>query len=489
MGELHLTPFLLGGAALASLVTGVFSLRLGATGRRRWLLLGVAFVGNAVALAMIVLVGDATVLAAGLLAASFTAAAVAVFLIPRPPLAFGPSRLSTGVSRSSTSGERRFRRLVEHAWDAFVLADASGTITFASGSLRRLLGYSAEDALGQSIFDVVFHEDVAAARAAFHEVLQQSGAQMAQEFRATRGDGSVCWLEVTGTNLIADASVRAVIVNLRDVTDRKEAEEALLRSEQGYRRLVEHAIYGVYRSDRAGRFLAVNPALVRMLGYASEEELLEVDVATQVYVDPAQQQALIEGHWDADRIKGVEVEWQRRDGSRLLVWLSGRALRDDRGRLHAFEMIAEDVTERRTLEAQLRQAQKMEALGQLAGGIAHDFNNLLTVILANVDSIAVTVGGSGNPIREELDDMRQSAGHGRDLVKKLLGYGRRDMLEVHPINLVSLVQDLVPTLKRVLPASIDVRLSASINEMVIEADGGAIQQILFNLATNARDAM
>ena len=489
MGELHLTPFLLGGAALASLVTGVFSLRLGATGRRRWLVLGVAFVGNAVALAMIVLVGDATPLAAGLLAASFTAAAVAVFLIPRPPLAFGPLRLSTGVSRSSTSGERRFRRLVEHAWDAFVLADANGTITFASGSLRRLLGYSAEDALGRSIFDVVFHEDVAAARAAFHEVLQQSGTQTAQEFRATHGDGSVCWLEVTGTNLIADASVRAVIVNLRDVTDRKEAEEALLRSEQGYRRLVEHAIYGVYRSDRAGRFLAVNPALVRMLGYASEEELLEVDVATEVYVDPAQQQALIEGHWDADRIKGVEVEWQRRDGSHVLVWLSGRALRDDRGRLHAFEMIAEDVTERRTLEAQLRQAQKMEALGQLAGGIAHDFNNLLTVILANADSIAVTVGGSGNPVREELDDMRQSARHGRDLVKKLLGYGRRDMLEVHPINLVSLVQDLVPTLKRVLPASIDVRLSASINEMVIEADGGAIQQILFNLATNARDAM
>ncbi len=488
MGGLQLTPFLLGGAALASLVTGVLALRLAAQGERRWFFIGVAFAGNAVALAIIALVGDTTPLAVGLLAASVTAAAVGVspFRMLR-----GASRpaLSTGGSEPSPSGERRFRRLVEHAWDAFVLVDADGTIKFASASLRRLLGYSAEDVLGRSIFDAVYHDDVAEAQAAFHEILKQSGTQSFQEFRATRGDGSVCWLEVTGTNLIDDASVRAVIVNMRDVTDRKDAEKALVRSEEGYRGLVEHAIYGVYRSDLAGRFLAVNPALVKMLGYPSKEELLEVDVATDVYVDSAQRQGLIERYRDADRIKGVEVEWQRRDGSRLLVWLSGRALRDDRGRLHAFEMIAEDVTERRTLEAQLRQAQKMEAIGQLAGGIAHDFNNLLTVILANADIIEFTVGDEGNPVREELDDLRRSARDGRDLVKKLLGYGRRDMLEVRPINLAALVQDLVPTLKRVLPASIQVRFSSSINEAVIEADGGAIQQILFNLATNARDAM
>ncbi len=488
MGEPHLTPFLLGGAALASLVSGVLALRLGAQGTRRWLFVGVAFTGTAVALAMIVWAGDTTPFAAGLLAASFTTAAVAVspFRMFRGAFRSAPS---TGGSGSSASGERRFRRLVEHAWDAFVLVEADGTINFASASLRRLLGYSADDVLGRSIFDAVYHEDVAEARVALHDILKQPGTQSFHEFRATHGDGSVCWLEVTGTNLIDDASVRAVIVNMRDVTDRKDAEEALVRSEEGYRGLVEHAIYGVYRSDLGGRFLAVNPALVKMLGYPSKEELLAVDVATEVYVDPAQRQALLERYRDADRIKGVEVEWQRRDGSHLLVWLSGRALRDDRGRLHAFEMIAEDVTERRTLEAQLRQAQKMEAIGQLAGGIAHDFNNLLTVILANADIIEITVGEGGNPVREELDDLRQSAQHGRDLVKKLLGYGRRDMLEVRPINLAGLVQDLVPTLKRVLPASIQVRFSSSISEAVIEADGGAIQQILFNLATNARDAM
>jgi len=488
MGEPHLTPFLLGGAALASLVSGVFALRLGAQGERRWFLVGIAFTGTAVALAMIVLMGNATLLTAGLLVASFTTAAVAVSPFQMFRGASRPA-LSTSGSGPSPSGERRFRRLVEHAWDAFVLVKADGTISFASASLRRFLGYGAEDVLGRSVFDAVYPEDVAEARVAFHEILKQPGAQSFHEFRATHGDGSVCWLEVTGTNLIDDPSVRAVIVNMRDVTDRKGAEDALARSEEGYRGLVENAIYGVYRSDLAGRFLAVNPALVKMLGYSSKEELLAVDVATEVYVDPAQRQALIERYRDADRIEGVEVEWQRRDGSHLLVWLSGRALRDDRRRLHAFEMIAEDVTERRTLEAQLRQAQKMEAIGQLAGGIAHDFNNLLTVILANADIIEVTVGDGGSPVREEIDDLRQSAQHGRDLVKKLLGYGRRDTLEVRPINLAGLVHDLVPTLKRVLPASIQVRFSASINEAVIEADGGAIQQILFNLATNARDAM
>lgn len=452
---------------------------------------------NAIALSTIAVAATVSVVTAILLAAAAAMGAVVGYVLPQHGPAKAAFVLTTdetplgpsGERRFRTSGERRFRRLVEHAWDAFILVDADGVVAFASDSIRRLLGQNVDDVIGQSIYDVLFDDEAPEGRESLREALFGARSQASHEIRATHMDGSIRWMEVTGTNFVDDPSVRAVVVNLRDVTARKEAEEALERSEEDYLGLVEDAIYGVYRSDPAGRFLAVNRALVRMLGYSSEEELLSVDVTTDVYADPMQRRVLIEQYRNAERIKGLEVEWKRRDGSKVLVWLSGRTIHDDRGVLVGFEMIAEDVTERRTLEAQLRQAQKMEAIGQLAGGIAHDFNNLLTVILANADIIEVTVGETDNPVKEELDDLRRSALHGRDLVKKLLGYGRRDMLEVRPVNLTELVNDTMMTLRRVLPASIDVRFSTGITDAVIEADGGAIQQILFNLATNARDAM
>ena len=484
-----LTSALLAGAAVASFVTAFFAFGHRAAGRRQSLL-AVAFTVSGAALTTMAVVPDATAIVASLWIVAFGITTVAVFPgqgRPRLRLTGGSFLSHVLTPGSSASGDRHPRGLVQYAGDAFVLVDAKGVITFASESIRRVLGHHSDEVVGRSVFDAVFDDDVGEARAVFQTILDQRAGSAFIALRANHVDGSTRWLEVAGTNLIEDESVRAIVLNLRDLSEQRHAEEALRRSEAGYRGLVENAIYGVYRSDPAGHFLTVNPALVRMLGYDSEEELLALDVATDVYVDPHHRKALIERYHDADRITGVEVEWKRRDGSRILIWLSGNAQRDDRGRVQSFEMIVEDITERRTLEAQLRQAQKMEAIGQLAGGIAHDFNNLLTVILANADIIEVTVGES--PVREELHDLRGSAQHGRDLVKKLLGYGRRDMLEVRPINLTELVQDMLSTLKRVLPASIEIRFSASVTETVIEADTGAIQQMLFNLATNARDAM
>jgi PAS domain S-box-containing protein len=270
--------------------------------------------------------------------------------------------------------------------------------------------------------------------------------------------------------------------------ERSRAEEALRRSEGSYRALVEHAMYGIYRSTPAGRFEAVNPALVKMLRCGSEEEVLALDIARDVYVDPVVRERLIEQVRGADQIVGVEVEWKRQDGMPFTVRLSGRPVREG-GEIVAFEMIAEDVAERRALEDQLRHAQKMEAIGQLTGGIAHDFNNLLTVILANADMLERGLPKDDGELAEDLTDLRRAAQRGGDMVRKLLGYSRRGMIALRPLNIATVVADVLPTMRRILPENIEVRFLPRAADAMVQADEGALEQILFNLATNARDAM
>ena len=277
--------------------------------------------------------------------------------------------------------------------------------------------------------------------------------------------------------------------SFRDVTRQRRAEEALRHSETSYRALVEHAIYGIYRSTPDGHFVSVNRALVRMLGYESEEDLLEADMRRDIYIDPQLRDRLVQRYAGVERIEELEVEWKCKDGTPILVRLSGRPIYSSSGEIESFEMIVEDITDRKALEAQLRQAQKMEAIGQLTGGIAHDFNNLLTVILANADIIERGLPEGCEGLCDDIGDLRRAAQRGSEMIKKLLGFSRRGMLVRKPINLTQLVSDLLPTLRRVLPENIAVRFLVRDRMSVVRADEGALEQILFNLATNSRDAM
>jgi len=260
-------------------------------------------------------------------------------------------------------------------------------------------------------------------------------------------------------------------------------------AEESYRSLTEGALYGIYRSTVDGRFLTVNPALVAMLGFGSSTELLAVDMARDIYAHPSERAKLIEKYRDRQKIEGVEVEWRRKDGSPVTVRLSGRPVKNTCGAVEYFEMIVEDVTERRALEAQLRQSQKMEAVGQLTGGIAHDFNNVLTVILANADLLEADLPAERVDLKGVLQETRTAAQRGSDLVKKLLGFSRRGKLEMRPIDLAQLVANLSGVLRRVLPENVEVAMRAEPPLDSAMADPGAVEQILLNLATNARDAM
>ncbi len=207
-------------------------------------------------------------------------------------------------------------------------------------------------------------------------ILDRSEYQL--ECRVVNAEGQSQWVELRG-QVLADPSgdSERVLGIAMDISKRRQAEEALGRSEHNFRSLVEHAPYGICRSNLYGELLNVNPALAEMLGYATVEELLEARSFAAIYADPEQYVAALDRFQSREKFSGVEAAWKRKDGGQITVRLSGRPVRNGG---EGLEIYAENLSEQRALELQFRQSQKMEAIGRLAGGIAHDFNNLLMVI-------------------------------------------------------------------------------------------------------------
>jgi PAS domain S-box-containing protein len=270
--------------------------------------------------------------------------------------------------------------------------------------------------------------------------------------------------------------------------ERKRAQEALRESEARYRKQVQGAVYGIYRSNVADRFLEVNPALVAMLGYNSAEELLALNLARDVYADPKERGRLIQSYRHSERVENVETRWKKKDGTPIEVRLSGRAVLDEKGEAEGFEMIAEDITERRNLEQQLRQSQKMEAVGRLAGGVAHDFNNLLTVI-KGYSELMLEQTIPGGPLRAEVEEVKNAADRAASLTRQLLAFSRQQLLAPKILDLNAAVRNMEQMLRRLLGE--DIELSTVLGEKLgqVKADPGQIEQVIMNLSVNSRDAM
>jgi len=201
----------------------------------------------------------------------------------------------------------------------------------------------------------------------------------------------------------------------------KRNELALRRSEARYRSLVQSSVYGIYRSSLEGRFLDVNPALITMLGYGSAEEVLLLDPERDVFAQTEEHDRLIEEFRRSGRLDGFEVKWKRKDGGAITVRISGRAVSSADEPADVLEAIAEDVTDRRALEDQFRQAQKMEAVGRLAGGVAHDFNNLLMVISGYAEVILAQLDPA-NALHEKGRAIQLAADPATTLTRQLLAF-------------------------------------------------------------------
>jgi PAS domain S-box-containing protein len=274
----------------------------------------------------------------------------------------------------------------------------------------------------------------------------------------------------------------------RDITERKRAEALLRAAEERYRSIIQNAVYGIYLSSPEGKFIEVNPALVRMLGYDSAQELMAVDIVNDIYVDKDERARLVNHHRDSKSLDGIEVRWKRKDGRVIDVRLSGAFLRDESGQNKGVEVIVEDITERKLLEEQLRQSQKMEAIGRLAGGVAHDFNNLLTAINGYAEVVLMQLT-QNNLLYKDIEEIRKAGQRAASLTNQLLAFSRRQIIQPRVLNINSVINDSLKMLRRLIGEDIELLTSLSPEAKRIKADPGQIEQVIMNLAINARDAM
>jgi two-component system, cell cycle sensor histidine kinase and response regulator CckA len=339
-------------------------------------------------------------------------------------LSIGTARLFRS-KRESALSEAWHRQLVETAAEGIWVHDEAGFITYANARMAEMLGLAVEDLVGRKVEEFFLPADLSMER--IRATNLRNGRKEHFDRRLRRSDGSEIWVLTCCNLIVFEASAgekpRALAM-MTDITERKRAEYALRRSEERFRNLFESVLEGVYQSTPDGRILAANPMLLRMLGLGNEAELNDVDIGHDLYVDPHIRQRLLEQLERDGGFQNVEYELRRRDGQAITVLENARVVRDENGSVLYYEGTLTDITPRKRMEEQLRQAQKVEALGRLAGSVAHDFNNVLTII-TGFAQLALSDLPPLHPARPSSEQVLEAADRAMALTKQLLLFSRR----------------------------------------------------------------
>jgi PAS domain S-box-containing protein len=390
---------------------------------------------------------------------------------------------------AAATSARSYRLLFESNPNPMWVFD-SETLQFlaVNDSAVEAYGYSRDEFLAMTIEAIRPPEDVAALR----EVAlgdgaspRERGLNVAGVWRHLRKDGSAIDVEVTSHAHTFNGRPARVVLAI-DVTERLRAEAALKRSEARYRDLFENATDLIATVDLDSRLTAVNRRFADALGYTAEEligrPLLDlVPPEWHEQVAAARRAKLDED--DASTI--YEHELVAKDGRRLTVEVSSRAITED-GRPAGVQAICRDITERRQLEEQLRQAQRLEAIGRLAGGVAHDFNNLLTVIGGYSEAL-LERNGAGS--ETELREISAAAERATALTGQLLAFSRRQVLQPRVVDVNAIVSGITPMLGRLIGEDVELATALDPSVKPVLADANQLEQVLVNLVVNARDAM
>lgn len=390
------------------------------------------------------------------------------------------------VEEELRQSQRRFRDLFENSPDAVFVEDLQGRVLDVNRSACTLHGMTREQLVGCNVIEtLVPPAHRAAAREQFEKLA--SGQVSRLESESLRADGRTVPVEIRAVRVDYDGSP-ALLFHVRDITERRAAEMALRSSETLFRSVWENSVDGMRLTDENGTIVAANQAFCRLVGMRPEQ--LEGKPLTVIYSTRQDWESMLHEH--CERFKAgiirekLELQWILHDNREVVFEVTDSYI-ESGGKPRLLLTLFRDATSHRRLEEQLRQSQKMEAIGQLAGGIAHDFNNILTIILGH--ATLLTMAKLDSKALISAQQIKQASERAAGLTRQLLAFGRKQLFNPRAVDLNRVVGKMTDLLARLLGEDISLQINFSSQPAVILADVSMVEQILLNLSVNSRDAM
>jgi len=400
-------------------------------------------------------------------------------------------RNASQISRllgQAQDAEDRYRTLFKLANDAITLLTPDGIILEASERWEKLIGVAPRELVGRHFLEFVTHSASVASLEDFRRLIG-SGAGRTDAVSLRCSDGGTVCVEFS-VSLVDIAGDQLVVAIGRDVTKEAAARAALTATEERYRTLLERIPDVVWTADVEGRVVFATPNLRTLIGRSIEEygaTTLEERVGWLHPDDRAAVAAAFRAFAGEGQAFDLEYRLRHKDGR--WIWVRNRSTaRYERDGVRYVEGMLSDITERKTLEESLCQAQKMEAIGQLTGGIAHDFNNILSAILAN-SHFLLEAFDSDDKRRDDAEEVRVAAERGAALTRQLLAFSRRQLLQPAVVDLNVTVASLQKMLCRLIGEDITLTVAPGVSLGTVRVDVGQLEQVVMNLVVNARDAM
>jgi PAS domain S-box-containing protein len=394
---------------------------------------------------------------------------------------------SKQVAREIAEAESRFETLLEVLPDPVVIHQDGMPVFVNRAAVAQYGGRTAEELLGRPMLDWVAPEYKEMVAARIGQMLGRGETAPLAEQRHIRLDGTPFDVEVVAAPVTYDGRPAVELV-ARDITVRKATEAALRASEARVRAVFDQSSMGMLLIDADGRSVEANAAFVKLVGYDADElrELSVFDLTHPADLESTNRMMtdLFQGLSD-----GYEMEkrYIAKGGREIWVRVHASPVRGSPGLPRLAVGMVEDISERESMEEQLRQASKMEALGRLAGGVAHDFNNLITVVNGYADLLLLSLDGDERAA--DALEIRRAGTRAAELTAQLLAFGRRSKRALEPVDLNGRIEDLVPMLRRLLGEDIEFGVTLDQRLGAVEADPSQLDQLVMNLVVNGRDAM
>ncbi len=390
------------------------------------------------------------------------------------------------ISEALRLSEEKFRLAFKSSPDALNINTMDGVYVDINEGFTNVTGYTRKDVIGKSSLEIniwVKHKD----HKKLVTALKKKGFVQNLESQFRCKDGSIK-IGLMSAAIITINDKPHILSITRDITEIKKAEESLKQSEEKYRLIFEESQDVIFVSSTDGRILDMNPAGLKLFGYSSLEEIKNVDISKELYKNPEEWLKYQEFIQKNGFVKDYELHLKKKDGSELIVLENSTAIYDTNKNIIGYRGILRDITEKKKLEAQLLQAQKMEAVGNLAGGIAHDFNNLLTVINGYAE-MALRSMKADNPLYKNIMYILEAGKRAKNLTSQLLAFSRKQIYKPEILNINKVISSMDKMLRRLIDEDINIETILAKSLPNIKADKSQLEQIFINLVVNARDAL